>query len=127
MDARCEYFCPILSDMTCVSFHVSIGTYMKYLSLLNNSRYMDPPHIVIAPIHMNDRAGFSEGDMSKDRMREGSDFQYFSDYYGKDDYAHRYVEAAFEGKATQFDNGNADFSHFDMEGKERSQRRRLYI
>jgi len=62
-------------------------------------------------------AGFSEGDMSKDRMREGSDFQYFYDYYGKDDYAHRYVEAAFEGKATQFKNGNADFSRFDMEGK----------
>jgi len=67
-------------------------------------------------------AGFSTG--ARDKMRltcKGcpyTDFKYFYDYYGTDEYAHELVEAAFEGKKTQFSNGNADFSQYDYIGKE---------
>jgi len=69
-------------------------------------------------------AGFSEGDSAKNKMRVGctgcpyTDFQYFYDYYGTDDYAHQYIEAAFEDRATQFKNGNADFSLYDFTGRQ---------
>jgi len=46
------------------------------------------------------------------------DFMYFYDYYGTDEYAHQFVEAAFEGTKTQFTNGNADFSLYSFMGKE---------
>mmetsp|Transcript_17593 Transcript_17593/g.31030 ORF Transcript_17593/g.31030 Transcript_17593/m.31030 type:complete len:551 (-) Transcript_17593:84-1736(-) len=68
-------------------------------------------------------AGFSEDDNAKDKMRVGckgcpyEDFQYFYDYYGKDDYAHHWIEAAFAGEKTQFTYGNADFSRYTLEGK----------
>lgn len=69
-------------------------------------------------------AGFSEGDNARDKMRVGCkgcpypDFQYFYDYYGTDEYAHQFIEAAFDGKKTQFINGNADFSQYGYVGKE---------
>ena len=46
------------------------------------------------------------------------DFQYFYNYYGKDDYAHQMVEAAFDGRNTNFTNGNNNFSLYTNEGKE---------
>ena len=47
-----------------------------------------------------------------------NDFQYFYDYYGTDEYAHQFVESAFQGKDTEFQRGNADFSKYDLTGKE---------
>ena len=44
-------------------------------------------------------------------------FTYFVDYYGSDDYAHRWVEAAFAGSAIGFDNGDADFSLYGILGR----------
>ena len=44
------------------------------------------------------------------------DFKYFYDYYGMDDYAHHWVESAFDKTATQFTNGNADFSASSFDG-----------
>ena len=44
-------------------------------------------------------------------------FGYFADYYGHDDYAHRWVEAAFEGEAAGLENGDADFSLYEMTGR----------
>ena len=37
-------------------------------------------------------------------------FTYFVDYYGSNNYAHRWVEAAFVGSAIGFDNSDANFS-----------------
>ena len=45
------------------------------------------------------------------------DFQYFYDYYGRDDYAHRWVEAAFGGTKTDFARGDADFSRLGLVGR----------
>lgn len=47
-----------------------------------------------------------------------TDFKYFYDYYGTADYAHQWVEAAFDGVQTNFKNGNADFSKYGYDGKE---------
>ncbi len=47
-----------------------------------------------------------------------ADFKYFYDYYGAADYAHQWVEAAFAGVATEFANGNADFSKYTFVGRE---------
>lgn len=44
------------------------------------------------------------------------DFKYFRDYYGRSDYAHHWVESVFDKKATEFDNGNADFSGSSFDG-----------
>jgi len=46
------------------------------------------------------------------------DFSYFNDYYGTPTYAHKWVEAAFDGKKTEFKNGNADFSLYGTSGRE---------
>lgn len=46
------------------------------------------------------------------------DFSYFYEYYGTHDYAHQWVEAAFAAVATQFTNGNADFSKYTYVGRE---------
>jgi len=45
------------------------------------------------------------------------DAQYFSDYYGRADYANEYILAAFEGKRTNFEDGNADFSAWGYSGR----------
>lgn len=47
-----------------------------------------------------------------------TDFKHFYDYYGKSDYAHQWVEAAFDGGSTSFSNGNADFSQYSKAGRE---------
>ena len=46
------------------------------------------------------------------------DFKYFYDYYGTPDYAHQWIEAAFDGESTNFRNGNADFSRYGFEGRQ---------
>ena len=49
------------------------------------------------------------------------DFKYFHDYYGMADYAHEWVEAAFEGRATQFPGrGRADFGLYGFDGREQA-------
>jgi len=78
---------------------------------------------IVAEDNNNGRsiAGFSTG--AEGKMLEGckgcpyDDFKYFYDYYGRADYAHEWVEAAFEGRATSFTNGNADFSLYGNDGK----------
>eukprot|EP00581_Thalassiosira_minuscula_P007471 CAMPEP_0183710558 /NCGR_PEP_ID=MMETSP0737-20130205/6262_1 /TAXON_ID=385413 /ORGANISM="Thalassiosira miniscula, Strain CCMP1093" /LENGTH=547 /DNA_ID=CAMNT_0025938857 /DNA_START=120 /DNA_END=1763 /DNA_ORIENTATION=+ len=66
-------------------------------------------------------SGFSE--QAKDKMHTGctgcpyTDFMYYYNYYGTDDYAHQWVEAAFDGGRTSFSNGNADFSKYGFDGK----------
>jgi len=68
----------------------------------------------------NDRtiAKFSTG--AGDKMSSYTDYKYFKDYYGEEDYAHQWVEAAFEKTSTQFSNGNADFARYDFEGREQA-------
>jgi len=69
-------------------------------------------------------ASFSEGTNAQDEIHLNckgcpyKDFMYFYNYYGTGEYAHQFVEAAFEGTKTQFTNGNADFSHYSFMGKE---------
>jgi len=46
-----------------------------------------------------------------------TDFGYFDDYYGTPDYADHWVTSAFGDKATEFTNGNADFSLYGDAGK----------
>lgn len=48
------------------------------------------------------------------------DFKYFYDYYGTHDYAHQWVEAAFDATSTSFTNGNADFSLYGYDGREQA-------
>ncbi|KAL3938377.1 MAG: hypothetical protein SGBAC_006696 [Bacillariaceae sp.] len=66
-------------------------------------------------------AGFSTQAGSK--MRQDClgcpyiDFSYFYNYYGADDYGHQWVTAAFDGTATSFKNGNADFSKYGFDGR----------
>lgn len=61
--------------------------------------------------------GFST--QAEDKMKLGCkgcpyvDFTYFDNYYGTPDYADQWVTAAFENKATDFTNGNADFTVYD--------------
>ena len=68
-------------------------------------------------------AGFSEDDNAKDNMRVSckgcpyGDFRYVHNLYGKDNYAHHWIEASFAGEKTQFTYGNADFPHYTLEGK----------
>ena len=45
------------------------------------------------------------------------EYKKFYDYYGVADYAHQYATAAFDGTATNFTNGNADFSTYTMTGR----------
>ncbi|KAL7523781.1 hypothetical protein ACHAXR_000329, partial [Thalassiosira sp. AJA248-18] len=66
-------------------------------------------------------AGFSTG--AREKMLTCTncpytDFNYFYNYYGTDDYADQWVQAAFAGESTNFKNGNADFSRYSLEGKE---------
>merc|ERR1719203_760339 len=70
-------------------------------------------------------AGFSTGAAAK--MLSGCpgcpyrDFKYFNDYYGRSDYAHEWVEAAFEGRSTEFpNNGNANFAQYTFGGREQA-------
>ena len=44
-------------------------------------------------------------------------FTYFGDYYVSDDYAQRWVEAAFTGLAIGFDNRDANFSLYGILGR----------
>ncbi|KAL7534104.1 hypothetical protein ACHAWF_004720 [Thalassiosira exigua] len=67
-------------------------------------------------------AGFSKG--AREKMFEGcngcpySDFEDFFNYYGVHDYADQWVQAAFNGDHTNFHNGNADFAHYGLDGRE---------
>mmetsp|Transcript_12624 Transcript_12624/g.27266 ORF Transcript_12624/g.27266 Transcript_12624/m.27266 type:complete len:523 (-) Transcript_12624:90-1658(-) len=69
-------------------------------------------------------AGFSTG--AEKKMRNGCkgcpypDFMDFYNYYGTDDYAHQWVEAAFEGTQTPFNRGGADFRQYGLEGREQA-------
>jgi hypothetical protein len=45
------------------------------------------------------------------------DYRKFAMYYGEFDYADQWVTAAFDGRATDFDNGNADFRIYGEAGK----------
>jgi len=60
--------------------------------------------------------GFSTNDL-KHRASADSpyfeDFQTFTDYYGRTDYADEWITAAFEGRPTSMQNG-ADFSNADF-------------
>jgi hypothetical protein len=44
-------------------------------------------------------------------------YEKFYEYYGEFDYADKWVQAAFDGKATTFSNGNANFQLYDFEGR----------
>lgn len=44
-------------------------------------------------------------------------FEKFYEYYGKANYGDKWVMAAFDGKATSFKNGNADFSKATNESR----------
>ena len=48
-----------------------------------------------------------------------SDFQTFLDYYGPLNYADIFVTAALDGKATNFSNGNVDFTSIPFVGRDR--------
>lgn len=68
-------------------------------------------------------AGFST--QAAEKMRNGNDcpgcpytdFMYFYDYYGADDYAHQWVSGALDGTPTTMDNGNADFTKYTFTGR----------
>lgn len=47
-----------------------------------------------------------------------SDFTKFVKYYGEFDYGDQWIQAAFEKKSTNFENGNMDFSVADRGGVE---------
>lgn len=67
-------------------------------------------------------AGFSTG--AETKMLSGCPgcpyrhFKMFNDYYGTPTYAHQWIEAAFEGTATSFSRGNANFAQLGMSGRE---------
>jgi hypothetical protein len=46
-----------------------------------------------------------------------TDFSYFYDYYGVDNYADEWVMAALNGDSTGFSRGNADFSQYGFSGR----------
>jgi len=45
------------------------------------------------------------------------DAKMFADYYGQADYGDKWIMAAFEGGATSFSNGNANFSSYEYAGR----------
>lgn len=45
------------------------------------------------------------------------DYRKFAMYYGEFDYADQWVMAAFDGRETDFDHGNADFREYGEAGK----------
>jgi hypothetical protein len=45
------------------------------------------------------------------------DFKKFLDYYGHHDYGDRWVSAAWDRKKTYLENGVADFSKYEKEGR----------
>jgi len=60
-------------------------------------------------------SGFST--KAEEKMADYTDFKYFKAYYGVGDYADQWVNAALDGTATAFTNGNADFSEYDFTGR----------
>lgn len=44
-------------------------------------------------------------------------YKKFRDYYGYFDYADKWINAAFDGKATNFANGNAQFNRYGFKGR----------
>jgi len=50
-------------------------------------------------------------------MAAYTDFKYFKAYYGVGDYGDQWVNAALDGTATSFTNGNADFSQYGFTGR----------
>lgn len=60
--------------------------------------------------------GFSTNDLKHRASADQpyfEDFQTFTDYYGRTDYADEWITAAFEGRPTSMQNG-ADFSNADF-------------
>lgn len=45
------------------------------------------------------------------------DYKKFYEYYGQYDYAHQWVQSAFDGIPTSFDRGNADFTLYSDAGR----------
>lgn len=45
------------------------------------------------------------------------DYLKFRTYYGAADYADQWIQAASEGRRTDFSHGNADFRMYEEEGK----------
>jgi len=67
--------------------------------------------------------GFSkqaEDKMYKCQNCPYAEYEKYYKYYGVFDYANKWVLAALEGSQTSFDNGNADFSIYDYEGREQA-------
>lgn len=67
-------------------------------------------------------AGFSlkaEELMAKCENCPYRDYQKFLDYYGKVDYGHEFITAAFERRPTTFDNGNVDFGTYSLAALEK--------
>jgi hypothetical protein len=66
-------------------------------------------------------AGFSTGAGGKMRTDcpgcPYTDFSYFYDYYGMDNYADEWVTSALNGESTGFSRGNADFSQYGFTGR----------
>ena len=48
-----------------------------------------------------------------------AEYMKFYDYYGEYDYADKWIEAAFQGVATDFTNGNCDMSTYGYDGRGR--------
>jgi len=73
--------------------------------------------------------GFSE--QAEDKMYKCqncpyAEYEKYYKYYGEFDYANKWVLAALEGSQTSFERGNADFSIYDYEGRERKYRYILF-
>lgn len=76
-------------------------------------------------IRHNNRAGrtlallstTAETDMMRCEDCPSPTFKKFYDYYGQSDYGNAWVTAAFDGKTTYFQNGNADFSKANNESR----------
>merc|ERR1712032_542293 len=52
-----------------------------------------------------------------DNKKTGSNHEMFKKYYGRHDFADHWVQSAFEGVETNFDNGNANFGKYSIIGK----------
>ena len=74
----------------------------------------------------NDRTLAQFSTTAKDRMKPCSSCEYFPDfkkffqYYGKPDYAHRWIMSAFEAKRVGFDSSVSDFTIYSLESRART-------
>jgi len=53
-------------------------------------------------------------------LADSATLRLFETYYGSTDYADRWIRASIDGAETTFENGNADFSKFGLEGRAES-------